>query len=123
MLADGALAVHPDDDRYRHLVGRLVDLPRCDRKIPVIADAYVDREFGSGCVKITGAHDFNDYAVAMRHGLPLIVIFTAAAAINENGPVAYQGLDRYAARKAVLRDLEAQGFLEKAVPHKHAVPI
>jgi valyl-tRNA synthetase len=123
MLADGALAVHPDDDRYRHLVGRLVDLPLCDRKIPVIADAYVDREFGSGCVKITGAHDFNDYAVAMRHGLPLIVIFTPAAAINENGPVAYQGLDRYAARKAVLRDLEAQGFLEKAVPHKHAVPV
>ena len=123
MLADGALAVHPEDDRYKHLIGKMVDLPLCDRKIPVIADAYVDREFGSGCVKITGAHDFNDYAVAMRHGLPLIVIFTPAAAINENGPVAYQGLDRYAARKAVLRDLEAQGFLEKAVPHKHAVPI
>ena len=123
MLADGALAVHPDDDRYRHLIGRLVDLPLCDRRIPVIADSYVDREFGSGCVKITGAHDFNDYAVAMRHGLPLIVIFTPAAAINENGPAAYQGLDRYDARKAVLRDLEAQGFLEKAVPHKHAVPI
>jgi valyl-tRNA synthetase len=123
MLADGALAVHPDDDRYRHLIGKMVDLPLCDRQIPVIADAYVDREFGSGCVKITGAHDFNDYAVAMRHGLPLIVIFTPAAAINENGPVAYQGMDRYAARKAVLHDLEAQGFLEKAVPHKHAVPI
>ena len=123
MLADGALAVHPDDERYRHLVGKLVDLPLCDRKIPVIADAYVDREFGSGCVKITGAHDFNDHAVAMRHGLPLITIFTLSAAINENGPEAYRGLDRYDARKAVLRDLEAQGFLEKAVPHKHAVPI
>jgi valyl-tRNA synthetase len=123
MLADGALAVHPDDDRYRHLVGKMVDLPLCDRQIPVIADAYVDREFGSGCVKITGAHDFNDYAVAMRHGLPLITIFTLDARINESGPVAYQGLDRYDARKAVLRDLEAQAFLEKAVPHRHAVPI
>jgi len=123
MLADGALAVHPDDERYRHLVGTMVDLPLCDRQIPVIADAYVDKDFGSGCVKITGAHDFNDYQVALRHGLPLIVIFTLDAKINENGPVAYQGLDRYEARKAVLRDLEAQGLLEKAVPHKHAVPI
>ena len=123
MLADGALAVHPDDERYRHLVGKLVDLPLCDRQIPVIADAYVDKDFGSGCVKITGAHDFNDYQVALRHGLPLIVIFTLSAAINDNGPAAYRGLDRYDARKAVLRDLETQGFLDKAVPHKHAVPI
>ncbi len=123
MLADGALAVHPDDERYRHLVGKLVDLPLCDRKIPVIADAYVDKDFGSGCVKITGAHDFNDYQVAMRHGLPLITIFTLDAKINDNGPAAYRGLDRYDARKAVLRDLEAQGSLEKAVPHKHAVPV
>ncbi|MBV9889327.1 MAG: valine--tRNA ligase, partial [Rhizobacter sp.] len=83
----------------------------------------VDREFGSGCVKITGAHDFNDYACALRHGIPLITIFTLDAKINENGPKAYQGLDRYEARKAVLRDLEAQRFLEKAVPHRHAVPI
>ncbi len=123
MLADGALAVHPDDERYKHLVGKLVDLPLCDRKIPVIADAYVDKDFGSGVVKITGAHDFNDYQVALRHGLPLITIFTLDAKINDNGPIAYRGLDRYDARKAVLRDLEAQGFLEKAVPHKHAVPI
>ena len=123
MLADGALAVHPDDERYKHLVGKLVDLPLCDRKIPVIADAYVDQDFGSGCVKITGAHDFNDYAVALRHGLPLITIFTLDAKINDNGPLAYRGLDRYAARKAVLQDLEAQGFLEKAVPHQHAVPL
>ena len=123
MLADGALAVHPDDDRYRHLIGKLVDLPLCDRRIPIIADDFVDREFGSGCVKITGAHDFNDYACALRHGIPLITIFTLDAKINENGPVAYQGLDRYDARKAVLRDLEAQHFLEKAVPHKHAVPV
>ncbi|HEX4234329.1 MAG TPA: valine--tRNA ligase [Caldimonas sp.] len=123
MLADGALAVHPEDDRYRHLVGKLVDLPLCDRRIPIIADDFVDREFGSGCVKITGAHDFNDYACALRHGIPLITIFTLDARINESGPKAYQGLDRYDARKAVLHDLEAQHFLEKAVPHKHAVPI
>jgi len=123
MLADGALAVHPDDERYRHLVGKLVDLPLCDRRIPIIADDFVDREFGSGCVKITGAHDFNDYACALRHGIPLITIFTLDAKINEQGPKAYQGLDRYDARKAVLRDLEAQHFLEKAVPHRHAVPI
>ena len=123
MLADGALAVHPDDERYKHLVGKLVDLPLCDRRIPIIADDFVDREFGSGCVKITGAHDFNDYACALRHDLPMITIFTLDAKINENGPAAYRGLDRYDARKAVLRDLEAQGFLEKAVPHRHAVPI
>ena len=123
MLADGALAVHPDDERYKHLVGKLVDLPLCDRQIPVIADAYVDKDFGSGVVKITGAHDFNDYQVALRHGLPLITIFTLDAKINDNGPVAYRGLDRYDARKAVLRDLEARGLLEKAVPVKHAVPI
>jgi valyl-tRNA synthetase len=123
MLADGALAVHPDDERYKHLVGTMVDLPLCDRKIPIIADDFVDREFGSGCVKITGAHDFNDYACALRHGIPLITIFTLDAKINEAGPAAYRGLDRYDARKAVLRDLEAQDFLEKAVPHKHAVPV
>ncbi len=123
MMADGALAVHPDDERYRHLVGKFVDLPLCDRRIPIIADDFVDREFGSGCVKITGAHDFNDYACAQRHGLPMITIFTLAAAINDNGPAAYRGMDRFVARKAVLRDLEALGLLEKAVPHKHMVPV
>jgi valyl-tRNA synthetase len=123
MLADGALCVHPEDERYKHLVGKFVDLPLCNRKIPVIADDFVDREFGSGCVKITGAHDFNDYACSQRHNLPLITIFTLDAKINENGPVAYQGLDRYDCRKAVLKDLEAQGFLQKAVPHKNMVPI
>jgi valyl-tRNA synthetase len=123
MLADGALAVHPDDERYKHLIGKMVDLPLCDRAIPVIADDYVDPAFGSGCVKITGAHDFNDYQVAQRHNLPMITIFTLDAKINENGPVAYQGMDRYVARKAVLKDLEAQGFLEKAVPHKNMVPV
>ncbi len=123
MLADGALAVHPDDERYKHLIGKMVDLPLCNRAIPVIADDYVDPAFGSGCVKITGAHDFNDYQVALRHGLPLITIFTLDAKINENGPAQYQGLDRYDCRKAVLKDLEDQGFLEKAVPHKNMVPV
>ena len=123
MLADGALCVHPEDERYKHLVGKFVDLPLCDRKIPVIADDFVDREFGSGCVKITGAHDFNDYACSQRHNLPLITIFTLDAKINENGPAAYQGMDRYDCRKAVLNDLETQGFLQKAVPHKNMVPI
>jgi valyl-tRNA synthetase len=123
MLADGALAVHPEDDRYRHLVGRYVDLPLCDRRIPIIADDFVDRAFGSGCVKITGAHDFNDYACALRHDLPLITIFTLDAKINDNGPAAYRGLDRYDARKAVMRDLEAQGFLLDVRPHKLMLPI
>jgi valyl-tRNA synthetase len=123
MLADGALAVHPEDERYRHLVGQFVDLPLCDRRIPIIADDFVDRAFGSGCVKITGAHDFNDYACAQRHGLPLITIFTLDAKVNENGPQAYQGLDRFDARKAVLRDLEAQGFLLEVKPHKLMLPI
>ncbi|MDR2154080.1 MAG: valine--tRNA ligase [Burkholderiaceae bacterium] len=123
MLADGALAVHPEDDRYRHLVGKWVDLPLCDRRIPIIADDFVDREFGSGCVKITGAHDFNDYACAQRHGLPLITIFTLDAKVNDNGPAAYRGLDRFEARKAVVRDLEAQGFLAEVKPHKMMLPI
>ncbi len=123
MLADGALAVHPDDERYKHLVGKMVDLPLCDRKIPVIADDFVDKEFGSGCVKITGAHDFNDYACAQRHQLPMITIFTLDAKINENGPAAYRGMDRFVARKAVLKDLEAQHFLQKAVPHKSMIPV
>jgi valyl-tRNA synthetase len=123
MLADGALCVHPEDERYKHLVGKFVDLPLCNRKIPVIADDFVDREFGSGCVKITGAHDFNDYACSQRHNLPLITIFTLDAKINDNGPAAYQGMDRYDCRKAVLKDLEEQGFLQKSVPHKNMVPV
>lgn len=123
MLADGALAVHPEDDRYRHLVGKYVDLPLCDRQIPIIADDFVDREFGSGCVKITGAHDFNDYACALRHNIPLITIFTLDAKVNENGPKAYQGLDRFDAREAVVADLETQGFLLEVKPHKLMLPI
>ena len=123
MMADGALAVHPEDERYKHLVGKKVDLPLCDRQIPIIADDFVDREFGSGCVKITGAHDANDYACSMRHNLPLITIFTLTAAVNENGPKAYQGMDRFVARKAVIKDLEAQGLLIEIKPHKLMLPI
>ncbi len=122
MMADGALAVHPEDARYRHLVGKLVELPLMDRNIPIIADDFVDREFGSGCVKITGAHDFNDYACAQRHGLPLITIFTLDAHVNENGPEAYRGMDRFAARKAVVADLEAKGYLVEIRPHKLMLP-
>jgi valyl-tRNA synthetase len=123
MLADGALAVHPEDERYKHLVGKKVNLPLCDRQIPIIADDFVDREFGSGCVKITGAHDANDYACSMRHNLPLITIFTLTAAVNENGPKAYQGMDRFVARKAVINELEEQGLLIEIKPHKLMLPI
>jgi valyl-tRNA synthetase len=123
MLADGALCVHPEDERYKHLVGKMVDLPLCNRQIPIIADDFVDRDFGSGCVKITGAHDFNDYACSQRHDLPLITIFTLDAKINENGPAAYQGMDRFVARKAVIKDLEEQGFLIEIKPHKLMLPI
>jgi valyl-tRNA synthetase len=123
MLADGALAVHPDDARYQHLLGKLVDLPLCDRRIPIIADDFVDMAFGSGCVKITGAHDFNDYACAQRHNIPLITIFTLDAKINDAGPAAYRGMDRFEARKAVLRDLKDQGFLIESKAHKLMLPI
>ncbi|HNJ97085.1 MAG TPA: class I tRNA ligase family protein, partial [Ilumatobacteraceae bacterium] len=123
MMADGALAVHPEDTRYTHLIGQLVDLPLCNRRIPIIADDFVDRAFGSGCVKITGAHDFNDYACAQRHQLPLITIFTLDAKVNGNGPAPYQGMDRFEARKAVLRDLQAQALLIESKPHKLMLPI
>ncbi|MEA3410522.1 MAG: valine--tRNA ligase [Pseudomonadota bacterium] len=113
MLGDTAVAVHPEDDRYRSLVGKAIRLPLTDREIPVIADGYVDPDFGSGCVKITPAHDFNDYEMGHRHGLPLINILTEDARINESAPVAYQGLDRYAAREKIVADLEALGLMEK----------
>jgi valyl-tRNA synthetase len=122
MLGDTAVAVHPDDERYMHLVGKNVRLPLTDRLLPIIADEYVDREFGTGVVKITPAHDFNDYQVGMRHGLPLIGIFTLDAKVNENAPAAYRGLDRFAARKRVLADLEAAGLMESAKPHKLTQP-
>ncbi|MCU6434791.1 valine--tRNA ligase [Undibacterium sp. Jales W-56] len=122
MLGDVAVAVDPTDERYAHLVGKLLKLPLCDREIPVIADDYVDKEFGTGCVKITPAHDFNDYAVGQRHKLEMISILTLDAKINENAPAAYQGMDRFAARKQIVADLDAQGLLESVKPHKLMVP-
>src|SRR6185295_7739965 len=122
MLADGAVAVHPEDERYRHLIGKQVILPLCDRNIPIVADTMVEREFGTGCVKITGAHDFNDYGAALRHNLPLIVIFTLDAKVNENGPRQFQGMDRYAARKAVVAELERGHYLAGAEKHKMVLP-
>jgi valyl-tRNA synthetase len=122
MLGDVAVMVHPEDERYKHLIGKQVQLPLCDRTIPIIADAYVDREFGTGVVKVTPAHDFNDYAVGQRHGLPMISILTLDANINEHAPKAYQGLERFAARKQVVADLEAQGLLIETKKHKLKVP-
>ena len=122
MLADGAVCVHPDDKRYQHLVGKMVDLPLCARQIPIIADDFVDPAFGTGCVKITGAHDFNDYACAMRHQLPLIVIFTLDARVNDNAPAAFRGLDRFEARNAVVQALQEQGYLVKTDAHKMMQP-
>ncbi|HWH39569.1 MAG TPA: valine--tRNA ligase, partial [Usitatibacter sp.] len=122
MLGDTAVAVHPEDDRYAHLVGKNVRLPLADRLIPVVADEYVDRAFGTGVVKITPAHDFNDYLVGTRHGLPLINIFTLEARVNENAPLAYQGLDRFEARKRVLADLGQAGLVEATKAHKLMQP-
>jgi valyl-tRNA synthetase len=122
MLGDVAVAVHPDDARYRSLVGKQVMLPLTGRKIPLIADEYVDPEFGTGCVKITPAHDFNDYQVGHRHGFEPINVLTLDAKINEHGPKAYRGLDRFEARKRVLADLEAQKLLVSEKAHKLKVP-
>ena len=122
MLGDTAVAVHPDDARYRDLVGRTLELPLTGRTIPVIADSHVDPEFGTGCVKITPAHDFNDYEMGQRHDLPLLNIFTIDAAINENGPAAYQGMDRYDARRQVVRDLQSLDLIDKIEDHTHVVP-
>lgn len=122
MLGDVAVMVHPEDERYRHLVGKRVKLPLCDREIPVIADEYVDKEFGTGVVKVTPAHDYNDYAVGQRHGLPMIGVLTLDAAINDNAPAKYRGMDRFAARKQVVADLQEQGLLEDTKKHKLMVP-
>jgi valyl-tRNA synthetase len=122
MFGDSAVAVHPEDERYRNLIGRSLRLPLSGREIPVIADTYVERAFGTGCVKITPAHDFNDYEVGARHHLPLINIFTARAALNDNVPQRFRGLDRFAARKAVVAELESQGLIEKIEKHRLHVP-
>ena len=122
MLGDAAVAVHPEDQRYQNIIGKKVSLPLCSREIPIIADTYVDPEFGSGCVKITPAHDFNDYEVGQRHNLELINIFTSDAKINQHAPQAYQDLDRYDARKKIVADLDAQNLLEAVKEHKLMVP-
>jgi valyl-tRNA synthetase len=122
MLGDTAVAVHPEDGRYRALIGRRIRLPLTDRLIPVIADEYVDPAFGSGCVKITPAHDFNDYEIGKRHGLPMINVLTADAAMTDDVPGPYRGLDRFEARKRVVGDLDAAGLLEKTEPHTLQVP-
>ena len=122
MLGDVAVMVHPEDERYKHLIGKQVSLPLCDRDIPVIADDYVDKEFGTGVVKVTPAHDPNDYAVGQRHKLPIICVLTLDATINDNAPEKYRGLDRFVARKAVVADLEALGLLVEVKKHKLMVP-
>ena len=122
MLGDTAVAVHPEDARYSDLVGKFVDLPLSDRRIPIVADDYVDPEFGTGCVKITPAHDFNDYEIGVRHELEFINILTRDAAINENAPAAYQGMDRFDARERIVHDMKELGLLEKVEGHKLKVP-
>ena len=122
MLGDTAVAVNPSDDRYAHLIGQFIKLPLCDREIPIIADDYVDAEFGTGCVKITPAHDFNDYAMGERHNLPLINILTANACLNDAVPEPFRGLDRFDAREAVVAAMDALGLLEKVEDHTLKVP-
>ena len=122
MLGDTAVAVNPEDQRYAHLVGEFVELPLSDRKIPIIADDYVDPEFGTGCVKITPAHDFNDYEIGKRHNLEMINILTDKATISENAPEPYRAMDRFEARKTIVANLESMGLLEKTEAHKLKVP-
>ncbi|MCW8932979.1 MAG: valine--tRNA ligase [Gammaproteobacteria bacterium] len=122
MLGDSAVAVHPDDERFQSMIGKTIKLPLSDREIPIIADDYVDPEFGTGCVKITPAHDFNDYEMGKRHDLPIINIFTVDAAINENAPEKYRGMDRYVARKSIIKDLDEADLLVKIEDHRLMVP-
>jgi valyl-tRNA synthetase len=122
LLGDVAVMVHPEDERYSALIGQYVKLPLCDREIPVIADEYVDRAFGTGVVKVTPAHDANDYAVGQRHQLPIIGVLHLNATINDNAPEKYRGLDRFVARKQVVADLEAAGLLVEVKKHKLMVP-
>jgi len=122
MLGDSALMVHPDDKRYKKFIGKTAIIPLIDREIPIIADDYVDMEFGTGVVKVTPAHDFNDYAVGQRHGLPLINILTLDGFINDNGTKLYQGLDRFDARKKIVKDLEEKNYLGKVIKHALKIP-
>ncbi|MDT3669666.1 MAG: valine--tRNA ligase [Aromatoleum sp.] len=122
MLGDVAVMVHPEDERYAHLIGKTVRLPLCDRDIPIIGDDYVDREFGTGCVKVTPAHDFNDYAVGLRHKLPTISILRLDAHVSDDAPEKYRGMDRFVAREVIVQDLDALGLLAAVKPHKLMVP-
>ncbi len=122
LLGDAAVAVNPEDERFKHLIGQHVHLPLCDRTIPIIADDYVDKEFATGCVKITPAHDFNDHEVGKRHELPIVSILTKKAAINKNAPLKYQGMDRFVAREQIIKDLIAEDLLVKTEAHKLKVP-
>ncbi|RSZ58494.1 valine--tRNA ligase [Massilia atriviolacea] len=122
LLGDVAVAVDPTDERYQALVGKMLKLPLTEREIPIIADDYVDKAFGTGCVKITPAHDLNDYAVGQRHKLPMICVMTLDAKMNDEAPQAYRGLDRFVARKKIVADLDAQGLLQEVKPHKLMVP-
>ena len=122
MLGDSAVAVHPDDERYQSMIGKTITLPLVGREIPIIGDDYVDMEFGTGCVKITPAHDFNDYEMGKRHGLPMYNILTIDAAINDEVPEKYRGLERYDARKQIVKDLEDLDLMDKIEPHKLMVP-
>jgi valyl-tRNA synthetase len=122
LLGDTAVAVHPDDERYRDLVGNELELPLTGRSIPVIADDYVDLEFGSGCVKITPAHDFNDYEIGKRHDLEMINVLDQNACLNDNAPAAYRGMDRFEARKRIVSDLQEQGLIEKIEDHRLMIP-
>lgn len=122
MLGDVAVAVDPTDERYTDIVGKMLKLPLTDREIPVIADEYADKAFGTGCVKITPAHDFNDYAVGQRNKLPMICVLTLDAKIGDEAPAAYRGMDRFAARKQIVADLDALGLLVEVKPHKLKVP-
>ena len=122
MLGDSAVAVHPDDERYQAMIGKTITLPLIGREIPIIADDYVDMEFGTGCVKITPAHDFNDYEMGKRHDLPMFNILTIDAAINDEVPEKYRGLDRYVARKKIVKELEELDLMDKIQPHKLMVP-
>lgn len=122
MLGDTAVMVHPEDERYAHLVGKQVRLPITGRLVPVIADAYVDREFGTGVVKVTPAHDPNDYQVGLRHGLEMLTIFTLEAKVNDAAPEAYRGLDRYVARQQIVAQLDAEGLLVETRKHRLTVP-
>ncbi|MBF6630669.1 MAG: valine--tRNA ligase [Comamonas sp.] len=123
MLGDVAVMVHPEDERYKHLIGQSVTLPLVGRQIPIIADDYVDKEFGTGVVKVTPAHDQNDYQVGLRHNLPMITVLTLTAKINDEAPEKYRGMDRFVARKAIVADLEAIGLMVEIKKHKLMVPI